>query len=170
MDAGSMLQAGSVDAMSRVNLKRLEREQNELEAAYMAVVSAHISAHGRSLPEKPYLDKLEGINRRLQEIAAEIPSAQEAAARDVNVADQISDLMNELSAVAVGWNAATNEERRYIFGEWIRSLAIAVEPTPDGTRSDKRLAVLELRLTPAAALIDLDAFSESANSPCRTGS
>jgi hypothetical protein len=155
---------------SRVNLKRLEREQGELEAEYMAVVSAHISAQGRGLPEKPYLDRMEAINRRLQEIAAELPEAQETAAQDLNVFDQIKDLMSELSAVAVGWDAATNEQRRYIFGEWVRSLAIAVEPTEDGKRSSKRFALLELRLTPEAALIDLDAFSDSANSPCRTGS
>lgn len=160
---------GVVDE-SRLVLKRLEREQGELEAEYMAVVSAHISAQGRGLPEKPYLDKMEGINRRLREIAEELPEAQGAALQDVNVFDQIKELMAELSAVAIAWDAATNEQRRHIFGEWIRSLAIAVEPTPDGKRSAKRLAVLELRLAPEAALIDLDAFSDSDSSPCRTGS
>ncbi|HEX8432630.1 MAG TPA: recombinase family protein [Longimicrobium sp.] len=155
---------------SRVSLKRLEREQSELEAEYMAVVTAHISAQGRGLPEKPYLDKMEGINRRLQEIAAELPEAQETAAQDLNVFEQINDLMSELSAVAVGWEAATNEQRRHIFGEWVRSLAIAIEPTADGKRSSKRYAMLELRLTPEASLIDLDAFSESATSLCNTGS
>ena len=55
---------------------------------------------------------------------------------------------------------------RMILARPLAPLAIAVEPTEDGKRSSKRFALLELRLTPEAALIDLDAFSDSANSPC----
>jgi hypothetical protein len=151
--------------------KRLEKEREELEREYGATVQAHISAQMRSLPEKPYLDRMEVQSRRLQEIAVELPEAQADAAADVNVFENIRGMMQELSAVAEGWDVATNEQKRYIFGQWIDELAVDVE-SDDNNRSVRQQAVLTLQVAPDKLLIDLGLtdFSPKETSPCRTRS
>jgi hypothetical protein len=114
---------------------------------------------------------MEVQSRRLQEIAVELPEAQADAAADVNVFENIRGMMQELSAVAEGWDAATNEQKRYIFGQWVDELAVDVE-SDDNNRSVRQQAVLTLQVAPDKLLIDLGLtdFSPKATSPCRTRS
>jgi chromatin segregation and condensation protein Rec8/ScpA/Scc1 (kleisin family) len=145
-----------VTSAARLQVRRLEKEQAELESEYSATVSAQIAATARNLPTKPYLDRMEEISRRLTAIAEELPEVQAEARADVDAMDSVRELLEELSAIAEGWETATPLEKRRIFAQWIDSLSIVVEPTEKGTRAAKRSAVLSLRIGPAEALIDLD--------------
>jgi hypothetical protein len=146
---------------ARVRVRRLEKEQEELEAEYADTVAAHIAAQRRKLPEKPYLDRMAKVAERLQGIAQELPEAQADAASDANHWESLQGLMQELSAIAVAWDGADNSQKREIFNQWIRSLVIAVEPHASQSRRAKhRFAVLELRTGPAQAVIDVDRVLE----------
>ncbi len=146
-----------VVSTARVQLKRLEKERDEIEGEYSATVTSQIEAERRGLPSEPYFRRMEQITRRLEEIRAELVQAEAEAATDVNTLDSLRELLAELSAIVVGWDTATNNQRREIFAQWIKSISIVTESAPDSRFATRRLAEVVLRLGPASAVIDLDA-------------
>ncbi len=108
-------------------MKRLEKERDEIEGEYSATVTSQIAAERRGLPSEPYFRRMEQITRRLEEIRAELV------------------------------DTATNNQRREIFAQWIKSISIVTESAPDSRFATRRLADVVLRLGPASVVIDLDA-------------